>query len=89
MTVDVEGGVWVAVWGSGSVRRYRPNGSLDRTLRLGARQPTSVCLGGTDGRDLFITSASVGLGHVGSADGAVFRTSVDVPAPPAPPAQLD
>lgn len=83
MTVDMEGCLWLAVWGGGAVRRYLPDGSLDRIVSVPASQPTSVCLGGSSGRDLFITSASVGLSDPGPADGALFVTAVDVPAPAA------
>ncbi len=83
MTVDLEGALWMAVWGAGEVRRYLPDGILDRTLRVPASQPTSVCLGGRDGRDLFITSASDGLDDPGPADGALFSLRVDVPGQPA------
>ena len=57
MTVDSAGHLWVALWGGYAVRRYRPDGSLDREMRLPAAQPTSVCLGGPELRRLFITTA--------------------------------
>lgn len=80
MVVDVEGAVWVAVWGTGSVRRYLPDGRLDRRLSLPARQPAGVCLQ----EDLLhITTARVGLAEPGPYDGAVFTARVDVPGRPA------
>ena len=88
MTVDLEGCLWLAVWGGGAVRRYRPDGLLDRVVRLPVTQPTSVCLGGPSGRQLFITTAYVGLSDATSADGSVFSMDVDVPAPPASSAVL-
>jgi sugar lactone lactonase YvrE len=76
MVVDVEGAVWVAVWGTGSVRRYLPDGRLDRTLSLPARQPAGVCLQ----EDLLhVTTARVGLAEPGPYDGALFTARVDVP----------
>ncbi|WP_225891316.1 SMP-30/gluconolactonase/LRE family protein [Streptomyces dioscori] len=82
MVVDAEGAVWIAVWGTGTVRRYLPDGCLDRTLRLPARQPAGVCL-----REdlLYVTSARVGLAAPGPYDGAVFTVRVDVPGRPADP----
>ncbi|MEU9469333.1 SMP-30/gluconolactonase/LRE family protein [Streptomyces avermitilis] len=80
MVVDVEGAVWVAVWGTGTVRRYLPDGRLDRTLRLPARQPAGVCL---EEDRLHITTARVGLAAPGPYDGAVFTARVDVPGRPA------
>ncbi|MGA5449054.1 SMP-30/gluconolactonase/LRE family protein [Streptomyces umbrinus] len=79
MVVDVEGAVWVAVWGTGSVRRYLPDGRLDRTLSLPARQPAGVCL---EEDLLHITTARVGLAEPGPYDGAVFTARVEVPGRP-------
>ncbi|MET7386972.1 SMP-30/gluconolactonase/LRE family protein [Streptomyces sp. NPDC005529] len=76
MVVDVEGAVWIAVWGTGTVRRYLPDGRLDRTVRLPARQPAGVCL---EGDLLHITTARVGLVDPCADDGALFTVRVDVP----------
>lgn len=78
MTVDAEGHLWVALWGGHAVRRYRPDGQLDRELRLPVAQPTSVCLGGPDLRRLFVTSAALGLDPPGPLDGALLAVDVDV-----------
>jgi sugar lactone lactonase YvrE len=83
MTVDSEGGVWIAMWGAGAIHRYLPDGHLDRVVALPAVQPTSVCLGGTDGRTLYVTTAAYGRNPADSVDGAVFTMRVDVPGPPA------
>lgn len=79
MTVDVEGGVWIANWGGSAVRRYLPDGTPDRVVELSAVQPASVCLGGDDGRTLYITTATYGLDSPGPDDGAVLTVRVDVP----------
>ncbi|GAA2615005.1 SMP-30/gluconolactonase/LRE family protein [Dactylosporangium fulvum] len=78
MTVDAAGHLWVALWGGSAVRRYRPDGTLDREVRVPAGQPTSVCLGGSGLRRLFVTSASYGLEPAGPFDGALFAADVDV-----------
>ncbi|GAB4052678.1 SMP-30/gluconolactonase/LRE family protein [Catellatospora paridis] len=83
MTVDAAGNLWVALWGGHAVRRYRPDGSLDRQIRLGAAQPTSVCLGGPDMRRLFITTANYGLTEPGPVDGALLAVDVDIAGLPA------
>jgi len=82
MTVDAAGHLWVALHGGSAVRRYRPDGALDREIRLPATQPTSVCLAGPDLRRLFITSATQGLREPGPLDGALF--AIDVPDPGRP-----
>ena len=34
MTVDAEGGLWIALHGSGSIRRYTPDGRVDRVVHV-------------------------------------------------------
>ena len=88
MTVDAAGHLWVAFWGGHAVRRYRPDGTLDREIRLGAAQPTSVCLGGPDLRRLFITTAAYGLATPGPLDGALLAVDVDIAGLPAATADV-
>ncbi len=76
MAVDDEGHVWVAVWGASEVRRYRPDGSLAETIRVPTRQPSSVCLFGSEEPRLFITSAATGLSD--ELAGALFVSPAHV-----------
>ncbi|WP_433117393.1 SMP-30/gluconolactonase/LRE family protein [Micromonospora sp. CA-246542] len=87
MTLDAAGHLWVALWGGSSVRRYRPDGSLDREIQLPAAQPAGICLGGADLRRLFIGTASVGLTSAGPTDGALLAVDIPVPGLPVSPAQ--
>jgi sugar lactone lactonase YvrE len=57
LTVDAEGGVWVAVNGSGALHRYAPDGRLDQVVSLPVTHPTSVAFGGPDLGDLYVTTA--------------------------------
>jgi sugar lactone lactonase YvrE len=61
LTVDAEGGIWVALWGGSAVRRYAPDGTLDRVLPVPVTHPTTCAFGGPDLRDLYITSAVIAL----------------------------
>ena len=89
LAVDHEGGIWVALWGRGALRRYSPRGELERVLAVPTDNVTACCFGGDDGRSLYVTTASVDL----DADrrrrqplaGSVFVTEVDVSGPPAQP----
>ena len=89
LAVDHEGGVWVALWGRGALRRYSPGGELERALAVPTDNVTACCFGADDGRSLYVTTASVDL----DADrrrrqplaGSVFVTEVDVSGPPAQP----
>ena len=59
MTVDADGGIWIAHWGGGRISRFRPDASLDRQIRLPAAQITSCVFAGEDLDRLFVTSAAV------------------------------
>jgi len=61
LCVDVDGGVWCAIWDGWQVNRYTPDGNLDIELDLPIPRPTSVCFGGPDLSTLFITSARTRL----------------------------
>jgi sugar lactone lactonase YvrE len=83
LTVDDEGGVWVALYGGGAVRRYNPEGVLDEVIEVPAEQVTACTFGGSNLDQLFITTSREGLG--GGDDplaGSVFRSAVGVASLP-------
>jgi sugar lactone lactonase YvrE len=57
LVVDGEGGVWVALFWSGRVRRYTPNGEIKQEIELPVTLVTSASFGGPDLGDLYITTA--------------------------------
>ena len=76
-TVDSEGFVWNALNAAGSgvgeVRRFAPDGTLDRRIELPVLKLTSVMFGGPALDTLFVTSMGVpGFAEDRSLDGAVF-----------------
>jgi len=79
LTVDAEGGVWVALSRGNAVRRYRPDGALDAVLAVPAIKVTACTFGGPRLDELFITTSKQGIDA--SADplaGALFRAAVGV-----------
>ena len=58
-TVDSEGGYWLAVVGVGELRRYRPDGSLDRVIPTPCSNPTKPAFGGADLATLYLTSTQM------------------------------
>src|SRR5207253_9832975 len=61
LALDTDGCVWVSLWGGGAVHRYAPDGTLASVVRVPTRYPTSCTFGGTDLRDLYITTATIPL----------------------------
>lgn len=72
MTTDAEGGVWIAVWDGARVSRYSPDGVLDRSIALPARQITCCTFAGPDLDRMFVTSAAIGREDEALA-GALFE----------------
>ena len=56
-TVDEDGYVWVCVFAGHEIRRYAPDGALDRRIPMPVPSPTSVSFGGPDLDILFVSSA--------------------------------
>jgi sugar lactone lactonase YvrE len=61
LTVDLDGCIWVALWGGGALRRFTPDGEQDAVIPLPVSRPTSCAFGGPDLTDLFVTTASIDL----------------------------
>jgi sugar lactone lactonase YvrE len=83
LTVDAEGGVWVALFGGGAVHRYTPAGALDVVVEVPTAQVTACTFGGPRLDELFVTTSREGM----AADddplaGALFRAEVGVPGLP-------
>ncbi|GAA2511901.1 SMP-30/gluconolactonase/LRE family protein [Winogradskya humida] len=86
LTVDAEDHLWMALFGGAAIRRYRPDGTLDRVVPVPARQPTSVCLAGDRA---VVTSSQEGLTDPGPHDGAVLVLQAGTTGVEALPARRD
>jgi sugar lactone lactonase YvrE len=80
MRVDVDGNLWVAIWGGGQVRCLSPGGTLLHVVEVPAPNVTAVAFAGPDLGTLVITTASVGLSDTALADspasGRLFTVEV-------------
>ncbi len=86
MTVDVEGGVWVAtVAGRGEIVRFKPDGTVDQRIKVPAKTVTSVAFGGPDMSDLYVVTANNDQREL---KGSVFRARSDIPGLPVPQARF-
>jgi L-arabinonolactonase len=55
-TVDEQGCLWIAAYEGGEVRRYMPDGTLDRRIPVPMSSPTSVTFAGPELDVLIVTS---------------------------------
>jgi sugar lactone lactonase YvrE len=89
LIVDAEGGVWIALWAGGALRRHTPDGRLDRVITMPVTHPTKCAFGGPDLADLYITSAWTALSPSERAAqphaGGLFRCRPGVKGRPAHP----
>lgn len=61
LAADTDGGIWIAMYGGGAIRRYTQNGRLDEVIELPVSHPTCAAFGGPELDTLYITSAQYGL----------------------------
>ncbi len=89
LTVDAEGFVWSNIVGLGQIRRYDPNGALERTLELPVPRATSCTFGGPEGKTLFVTTARETLSAAdlrkAPLSGSLFAVDCDVAGLPSTP----
>jgi len=73
MTLDDEGGLWIALFGGSAVHRYTPDGTLDAVVEYPVSLVTSCAFGGPDLDELYVTSAGHMLSSPEPLAGSLFR----------------
>ncbi len=83
LAIDAEDHLWVAAWDGREVRRYAPDGRLDRTVAIPAARPSSCAFGGPRLDRFLVTSARPEFEDVDDLGGSLFVLDVGVygPAP--------
>lgn len=89
MTIDEEGMLWIAQWGSASVGRWDPaGGKMLAKIDVPAKEVTACALGGENLDELYITTAREHISEEELKDyplsGGLFRVKVDVKGVPLP-----
>ncbi|HET7303892.1 MAG TPA: SMP-30/gluconolactonase/LRE family protein [Segeticoccus sp.] len=86
LCVDGEGSVWAAVYGTGEVHRYSPDGRLDGIVELPVTHVTACTFGGPDLRTLYVTTTAEGLEPGAQPEaGSLFCAHPDVTGQPTLP----
>ncbi|RME68807.1 MAG: SMP-30/gluconolactonase/LRE family protein [Verrucomicrobia bacterium] len=88
MTIDADGNLWVALWGGSGVVCCDPRtGRVLEKVEVPALQTTACAFGGPELRDLYITSARIGLDEAALAErpfsGGIFVARPGVAGVPA------
>lgn len=57
LTVDAEGGIWLALWAGGAIHRYASDGVIEAKITLPVTNVTACAFGGNDLQDLYVTTS--------------------------------
>lgn len=87
MTSDMEGNLWIAIWGGAQVARWNPNtGQLLESIPVPALQTSSCVFGGKNRNELYVTSARVGMSEADLSkyplSGGLFRVETKIEGMP-------
>ena len=82
ITIDADGYVWVTCLGAWCVRRFSPDGDLEREVVLPVPMPTNCAFGGSDLGTLYVTSTYIrlppGLSSQAPASGQLISVQTGV-----------
>lgn len=83
-TVDSAGGFWLAAVGSGTLRRYLPDGSLDQVVSLPVSNPTKPAFGGPNLDTLYVPTTRLPIGPNSENNGAIYALQTGLTGLPEP-----
>ncbi len=72
LTMDAEGGIWVAFWDGGAVRRFGAGGELDAVVELPAARATKPAFAGPQLATMYVTTARLDEPDPRDAGGAIL-----------------
>ncbi|MGT2425579.1 SMP-30/gluconolactonase/LRE family protein [Amnibacterium kyonggiense] len=80
MTIDEDGGLWVAMYGGWAVRRFDADGTPSEVVELPTRDVTCPAFGGSDRSTLYISTSRDGWGEEDAEPeaGSVFALETGV-----------
>jgi len=83
MTSDMDGNLWIALWGGAQVTKWDPNtGRLLEQIPIPALHTSSCVFGGKDMHELYVTSARKGMSEEGlkkyPLSGGLFKVTTNV-----------
>jgi sugar lactone lactonase YvrE len=88
LAVDCEGGIWIAGFQSGAITRLLPDGTVERRVALPVQGVTSLCFGGRDHRDVYVTTTApdafeaLAKKTMPSATASLYRARSDIAGHP-------
>ena len=85
LAIDAEGGVWVAAIFAYEMVRFKPDGTVDRRIKLPSRMVVSMAFGGRDLQDLYVVT---GDNVDRPLKGSIFKLRSDIPGLPVPMARF-
>lgn len=79
-TVDKAGGYWATLVYGSKLRRYLPDGTIDREVALPVENPTKVAFGGDNMATLYVTTSNMPLGDqkLSPHSGGIFAFTPEV-----------
>ena len=87
MTSDMDGNLWIAMWGGAQVTKWNPNsGKLLEQISIPALHSSACVFGGKDRNELYVTSARKGMSDADlkkyPLSGGLFKVVTDVEGMP-------